>query len=112
MKKALRRHQQRVAAIRRARYIWRECTWYWHGTFFAVLQDDPRFQPGWHAPEKPWQHSPRITMNGEPKWHQKLHNLRPSRVRSNRLLRDIERGVDPDLIRRWPDYRRPHIYYW
>jgi hypothetical protein len=51
-------------------------------------------------------------MNGEPKHWQYEFNIRPSRIRQNQLLRAVERGVDPDVIGRWPDYRKPHIYYW
>lgn len=51
-------------------------------------------------------------LGGEPKWWQKLHNLRPSRHRQNRILHAIRRGLDPDAVGRWPDYRKPHIYYW
>jgi hypothetical protein len=51
-------------------------------------------------------------MNGEPKHWQYDFNIRPSRARQNQLLRSIARGIEPDGIRRWPDYRKPHIYYW
>jgi len=105
MNKALRRHQQRVARLRHLRYIWRECVWYWHG--WGTQRD-----VGWQLPEKPWQLPHRATMRSEPKHWRKQFNLQPSRIRQNQLLRSIERGVDPDAIRRWPDYRKPHIYYW
>lgn len=48
----------------------------------------------------------------EPKWWQKAYNLQPSRIRQNRLLRAVVRGIDPDAIPRWPDYRKPRSYYW
>lgn len=108
MKKALRRHQQRVARLRHVRVIWRSHPWNWKGTVYRIIDPPER----WYRPHRPWQLVPRCTMNGEPKHWQKQFNLRPSRIRQNQLLRDIQRGVDPDVVRRWPDYRKPHIYYW
>lgn len=104
MDKALRRHQQRVARLRHLHYIWRHCVWYSH--------ECGSRRAGWQLPEKPWQLPYRATMGGEPKHWQKQFNLQPSRIRQNQLLRAIERGVDPDSVRRWPDYRKPHFYYW
>jgi len=104
--RALRRHQQDVARLRHIRIVWRSYPWNWTDRPYRVEPDD-----GWR-PRKPWQQVSRCTMNGEPKHWQQEFNLRPSRVRQNQLLRHIERGIDPDVIRRWPDYRRPHIYYW
>ena len=104
MKRSIRRHQQRVAKLRHLRLIWRHTTWYWHGR-----GNDPA---GWQTSNKPWQAVHRSSMGGEPKWWQKEQNLQPSRIRQNRLLRAVERGVNPDTISRWPDYRKPHIYYW
>lgn len=107
--RALRRHQQRVAKLRHARIVWRSCPWYWDGTLFHTIPE-PGWRWVWHR--KPWQQVCRCTMNGEPKHWQKVFNLQPSRIRQNQILRDMERGIDPDTVRRWPDYRRPHIYYW
>lgn len=105
--RALRRHQQRVARLRHVRIVWRSWPWHWDGTPFRVVPE-----PDWLWRRKPWQQISRTTMNGEPKHWQKDFNLRPSRVRQNQRLRAIERGMNPDAIDRWPDYRKPHIYYW
>jgi hypothetical protein len=56
-------------------------------------------------------HSP-FWISNEPKWWQRLHNLRPSRRQQKQMLHAIGRGLDPDAVGRWPDYRKPHIYYW
>lgn len=105
-KKALRRHQQRVARLRHACIIWRSCCYH-------SVHGWPGRPAGWRIPRKPWQAVSRITMNGEPKHWQQEFNVRPSRIRQNQALRLVLRGVDADLaIRRWPDYRKPHIYYW
>lgn len=109
-KRALRRHQQWVAKLRHVRIIWTSHTWPWAGTPLNSLPE------AWHWTypyrRKPWQQVSRCTMNGEPKAWQYDFNIRPSRIRQNQLLRGIERGLDPDVIRRWPDYRKPHIYFW
>lgn len=51
-------------------------------------------------------------MNGEPKHWQYDFNIRPSRSRQSHLLREAARASNPDAIANWPDYRKPHIYYW
>lgn len=110
-KRSLRRHQQRVAHLRHVRIIWQTFPWHWEGTPFHVIPEPDEWLYRWRR-RKPWQDVPRLTMNGEPKSWQYDHNIRPSRIRQNQLLRAIERGLDPDLVRRWPDYRKPHIYFW
>jgi hypothetical protein len=113
-KRALRRHQQRVARIRHIRIVWQSHQWTWDGSPFNSQPEGPHPRRLWYTParRRPWQQVSRCTMNGEPKAWQYDFNIRPSRVRQNQLLRGIERGIDPDLVRRWPDYRKPHVYYW
>lgn len=112
-KRALRRHQQWVAKLRHVRIVWRSSDWAWTGTPFRVAAEphDP-LRPWARYWTRPWQQVSRCTMNGEPKEWQYEFNLRPSRSRQNRLVREIERGMDPDVLGCWPDYRKPHIYYW
>lgn len=64
-----------------------------------------------HSPRKPWQGYHRLCMN-EPGWWVREFVLRPARSRSRHLcqLIKIDR-CDPDAAI-WPDYRRPHVYYW
>lgn len=108
-KRALRRHQQRVARLRHVRIVWRSCAWSWEGSLFDVIPE-PMGRWAWHR--KPWQQVCRCTMNGEPKHWQYDFNIRPSRTRQSHLLRQALRAVDPEAIAEWPDYRKPHIYYW
>lgn len=110
-KRALRRHQQRVAKLRHVLIIWTTShTWPWERTPFNSLPEHVRWR-GADYRRQPWQQISRCTMNGEPKLWQRDFNIRPSRIRQNQMLRGVERGLDPDL-KRWPDYRRPHLYYW
>lgn len=111
-KRALRRHQQWVAKLHHVRIVWRWSDWSWSGSFGVA--GEPDLVRPWRTTQRPqpWQQVSRCTMNGEPTHWQYAFNIRPSRIRQNRLLRDIVRGVDPDAIVGWPDYRRPHIYYW
>ncbi len=59
--------------------------------------------------DKPWR--PTIFMSGCPKAWNKAYHIRPARRRSNFLEHLIERGVEIDASE-FPDYRKPHIYYW
>jgi hypothetical protein len=108
-KRALRRHQQWAAKLRHVRIIWRSDPWYWDGTPFAVVPE-PGCAWVWHR--KPWQQVSRCTTNGEPTHWQYDFNIRPSRTRQSQLLRKVLRCADFAEIAQWPDYRRPHIYYW
>jgi hypothetical protein len=93
MNRALRRHQQRMARFRRVRIL------IGHGFF--------RWRSG---RQQKWKELSRLVMN-EPGWWTHEMVIAPSRIESHRLERQIERGLEPDLFL-WPDYRRPHIYYW
>jgi len=94
-KKALRRWQQRVAAVRLRRFLWNNFT-----------SDHVRLKP-WRARN---QLGAYLMRDPGPWLHQFV--TRPARARSNQLLRAIERGRDPDGISGWPDYRKPHVYFW
>lgn len=108
-KRALRRHQQHVARLRHVRIVWRSSSWYWADRPFHVIEE-PGWPWVWHR--KPWQQVSRCTMSGEPKHWQYDFNIRPSRTRQSHLLRQVLMAVDPEVIVNWPDYRKPHIYYW
>jgi len=89
MKRSIRRHQQQSAKLRRLRIVVSHC----------------RF-----LPDKPWKRTDLFLMR-EPGWHTHEFVVRPARIHSNRELRFVELGRDPDSIN-WPDYRKPHVYYW
>jgi hypothetical protein len=109
-KRALRRHQQWVAKLRHVRIVWASYPWPWARTPLNSIPEPWRWRSDYRR--KPWQQVSRCTMSSEPKHWQYAFNIRPSRTRQNQLVRLMERGLDPDVIGRWPDYRKPHIYYW
>jgi hypothetical protein len=89
MKRSIRRHQQESARLRR----------------LNILIARWRF-----IPDKPWKRSA-LDLMVEPGWHTHTYVMRPARIRSHRALRLVVLGRDPDSLY-WPDYRKPHIYYW
>jgi len=93
--KALRRWQQHVARVRLRRFLWNNFT------------SDFVWRKPWRAENRLGQY----LMRDPGRW---LHQYvtRPARARSNGLLHQVERGLDPDQIADWPDYRRPHVYFW
>ena len=94
MKRSVRRHQQRVARVRRVRILLR--LWAW--TLFSYWQP------------KIWQALCRLVMN-EPGWWVHERVILPARTKTHRLEREVQRGRDPDSLV-WPDCKRPHDYYW
>jgi hypothetical protein len=99
MKRAIRRHQKRVARFRRARILISAWGWRW------MIRADYR---GRNSHQ--WQPIGRLLMNEPGHW---VHTMmtRPARIRAHQMLKLIENGRDPDLFQ-WPDNRKPHIYYW
>lgn len=104
MKRALRRHLEQVAKARRIRILKAHGAWRILGQFFcngfAV----------WAWKPKPWQSMSRLAMN-EPGWWCHERTVVPARIRSHRIEHGIVRGMDPDACC-WPDYAKPHDYYW
>jgi hypothetical protein len=98
MKRALRRYRQRVAKARRVRILKT------HGGWGKLWEDD------WLWAPKPWKPVQRQCMN-EPNWWTHEMMIQPSRVRSNQQLQGVRRGLDSEGML-WPDYRKPHLYYW
>ncbi len=97
MDRGTRRHHAERVRIRKHRRLW-------------VSENAKRlWQDGYRC--RLWRPMHKLTMNGYPKWWDVAYHTRPARIRSNRLLHLIERGVDSDLLN-FPDYRKPHIYYW
>ncbi|WP_159805487.1 hypothetical protein [Litoreibacter roseus] len=46
-----------------------------------------------------------------PRWHDKLHHIRPSRRAERKRERELLKGIDPDNLA-WPVSRKPHHYFW
>lgn len=109
-KRALRRHQQWVAKLRHVRIVWQSYPWPWQDTPLNSVIEAWHWRPDYRR--RPWQQISRYTMNGEPKAWQYDFNIRPSRTRQNQLLRKVARCVEFSDAAQWPDYRKPHIYYW
>lgn len=95
MNRALRRYRNRVARVRLVRTLWE----YWGLDSLAM--------------RRPWQAINRMGsyLHREPGWHTHLNCIQPARAQSNALLHLLERGSDPERME-WPDYRKPHEYYW
>jgi len=91
MKRALRRHHERVAQARRIRILLSHGAWlHWRPNI-------------WHSMQ-------RLVMN-EPGWWTHATVIQPARIKTHRLEHGIVRGSDPDVLL-WPDCKRPHDYYW
>ena len=96
MDRGTRRHHAARIRIRKNRRLWEE-----HGHWL--------WEPG--ARSKLWWPMHKLTMSSYPKWWDVEYHTRPARIRSNGLLHLIERGVDSDVLH-FPNYRKPHLYYW
>jgi hypothetical protein len=94
MKRALRRHRERVAKARRIRILLSHGAWV------------PRRAWG----PKIWRSMERLVMS-EPGWWTRATVIQPARIRTHRLAHRILGGRDADLLL-WPDCKRPHDYYW
>jgi len=94
MKRSVRRYQQRVAKARRVRILRR------HGAWTRSSDWQPKI----------WQPLCRLVMN-EPGWWVYERVIQPARIGTHRLEGEVKRGRDPDSLI-WPDYSRPHDYYW
>lgn len=88
MSRSLRRHQQAVARTRKLRIL--------------------RYH--WRNPTRTWRQVGRLVMNEPGSWVREMMT-RPARVRARQLARLVVLGRDPDEWR-WPDNRKPHLYYW
>ena len=97
MNRALRRQQQKQAKASTLRYLW---------NISGPLGRE-------HLLEQPWS-----ALNDLSGWTWStpagwcyIMMIRPARARSRQELHRITRGADPEGAE-FPDYRRPHIYYW
>ncbi len=85
---------------------------------FIGARPDHHWQAGWL---KPWTWDARwyaegplewMTESGHKHWR-KAMMTRPARAKEHHALRLLARSIDPDAaIRRWPDHKKPFVYYW
>jgi hypothetical protein len=104
MKRALRRHHERVAKARRIRILRSHGAW-------VPRQEWPYDRLGCSAWEpRIWRSMERLVMN-EPGWWTHATVIQPARIETHRLEHRILHGCDADSLL-WPDCKRPHDYYW
>ena len=94
MNRALRRYQQRVARVRTMRMLW---------CYFRRYHE-------WENPWRARNHLGAYFMR-DPNWHTHQFDIEPARAQAQRLLKQVLSGEDPDSLN-WPDYHKPHRYYW
>lgn len=104
MKRAIRRHQKRVAQFRRARILISHWGWRW------LVEDHRTWDGRIYSHRYAWQQINRLVMNEPGYWVREMMG-RPARIRGRQMCKLIENGMDPDLFQ-FPDARKPHIYYW
>lgn len=90
MSRSIRRHQIAVAKVRKLRIV-------------------SQFWGSRHGVKRPWRELNRSVMN-EPGWWVHEWMTVPARRRSRQLEHLVVRGVEDSW--RWPDNRKPHLYYW
>ena len=96
MNRALRRHKSATARKRKDFVITR-----W------------RIYEPWWIDNKIWQYrnNPRRAMWSTPSWWTNLYMNRPARRESKALCLQVRNGLNSDSLN-WPDYKKPHDYYW
>jgi len=112
MNRALRRYHARRAKLRKWHRIWRRSfikdadfenkVYVWKWPTYAAA--------GGNSPLHWWQRNHSVFWPVPKCWDVEMH-IRPARSRSNRLLHLIELGRDEESLH-FPNYRKPHIYYW
>ena len=94
MKRALRRHHERVANARRIRILRSHGAWVSRRVWEPII----------------WRSMARLVMS-EPGWWTHATVIQPARIKTHRLEHRIVRGCDAELLL-WPDCKKPHDYYW
>jgi hypothetical protein len=96
--------------------------WLYNGEWQPPL----RFERGWYV--RPWQVNGRWLFSTPGAWVREMMT-RPARAEQQLALRRVQQHwrapglpvwdswfgddvLEDIATRRWPDYRRPHIYYW
>jgi hypothetical protein len=60
-------------------------------------------------PSEAWRNLPSCR-GAYPHWWDRLHHTRPARRLATRLIKKAL--AFGEVADRWPDYRKPHKYYW
>jgi len=110
-KRALRRWQQHLARVRKTRVLLANRCYFTCRHIGRVA--DGRYYYFWYYAENDRLHQPLKKLVMSPhraEWNRTMH-IRPARIASNQLERLIKMGRDPDTLH-FPNYRKPHIYYW
>ena len=102
--RALRRHHRirlklRILNFRfiddRPDHYWQTGPWKWH------------YDHRWYADEPlNW-----MTESGHKHWRKTQMTI-PARAKEHAALRLIKRGMNPDAVQRWPDHKKPFVYFW
>jgi hypothetical protein len=108
MKRSIRRHQKKVAQLRKLRIVLTGRSAWWKNFYFRY---DGSLVPLYETDElRLWRPVNKQIML-EPGWWIRETVNRPARVKSRRQCRLVVRGQEPDSFR-WPDHKKPQIYYW
>lgn len=121
MDRGERRWRERVVKTRRRRFYYEywglPAPWFFNGE----LQHPLYFERGWYV--RPWQVNGRWLFSTPGRWVNTMMT-QPARAEQARALHDVVRswdmlcdddlawGLQPAEPPRWPDYKRPHVYYW
>lgn len=89
MKRALRRHQSKVAKIRRFNILRQGGSYWWLDKWWKWTRD-------WMT---------------EPNWWTHENCIVPMRVEEARLCKKALKGFDTEGMQ-WPEGKKPHVYYW
>lgn len=107
MTRAIRRHQKKVAQLRKLRVVLTGRSAWWKT--FWMCQGELR--PLWGDDEvRLWRPVNKQLML-TPGWWTRESMNQPARIAANRSCHMVERGCDPDTLY-WPDFKRPYKYYW
>jgi len=98
MARAYRRYKERVKRIRRINIL--SDAHYWRYRYEFYDGKSMRLWRGYH----------KLCMN-TPNWWNHQYSIEPSRSKQNHQLKKVVLGYDSEGMV-WPNYRKPHIYYW
>jgi hypothetical protein len=96
MKRAERRHKSAMARKRRE---------------FLVLYWKTSPRPWWADKIWKYRNNPRYSMYTTPSNWTNLNMIRPARRESKALCQLVEKGAESENMN-WPNYKKPHIYFW